>query len=57
MCIRDSLYPVQAELDAWIYLVDRDQDLSIFDEQPAVNGKYRVKWTSAENDQPGGGAA
>ncbi|XTP38481.1 hypothetical protein ACORG1_34080 (plasmid) [Mycobacterium sp. TJFP1] len=52
-----NLYPVQAELDAWIYLVDRDQDLSIFNEEPAVNGKYRVKWTSAEDDEQGGGAA
>ncbi|RFZ62996.1 hypothetical protein DE4576_04935 [Mycobacterium marinum] len=49
-----NLYPVQAELDAWIYLVDPDQDLSIFNEASNANGKYRVKWSRADETDANG---
>lgn len=50
-----GLYPVSAELDAWIYRLDPDVDPQMLAEESTANGKYRVKWTSS--DTPGEGAA
>lgn len=43
-----GLYPISAELDAWVYRLDPDVDPQILAEDSTANGKYRVKWTSAE---------
>jgi hypothetical protein len=38
-----NLFPVQAELDTWVYLVPDGTDISFLDEPSDANGKYRVK--------------
>lgn len=43
-----GLYPIAAELDAWIYRVPAGTDPAILDEKSTANGKYRIKWTSAD---------
>jgi hypothetical protein len=43
-----GLYPIAAELDAWIYRVPAGTDPMILDEKSTANGKYRIKWTSAD---------
>ncbi|WP_099020859.1 hypothetical protein [Mycolicibacterium palauense] len=43
-----GLYPIAAELDAWIYRLPAGTDPQILDEKSTANGKYRVKWTSAD---------
>jgi hypothetical protein len=48
-----NLYPVSADLDAWIYLVEPDQELTMLTEESSANGKYRVKWTSADDTTEG----
>ncbi|EHB48717.1 hypothetical protein MycrhDRAFT_5558 [Mycolicibacterium rhodesiae JS60] len=45
-----DLYPVSAELDAWIYRIDPDMDLAVLTEESTANGKYRVKWTSRDGE-------
>lgn len=45
-----GFYPIAAELDAWIYRLPAGTDPLILDEKSTANGKYRIKWTSA--DQP-----
>jgi hypothetical protein len=50
-----GLYPVAAELDAWIYRLPADVDPAILNEESPSNGKYRVKWVSAEAWPAGGG--
>ena len=49
-----GLYPIAAELDAWIYRLPAGTDPQILDEKSTANGKYRIKWTSA--DKPGAAA-
>lgn len=43
-----GLYPIAAELDAWIYRLPAGTDPAILDEGSTANGKYRIKWTSAD---------
>lgn len=43
-----GLYPIAAELDAWIYRVPAGTDPMVLDEKSTANGKYRIKWTSAD---------
>lgn len=44
-----NLFPVVAELDAWIYRLPHDVEPSILEEDSTANGKMRIKWTSAED--------
>ena len=46
-----GLYPISAELDAWVYRIDPDVDPQILAEDSTANGKYRVKWTSADTGE------
>lgn len=43
-----GLYPIAAELDAWIYRVPAEIDPAVLDEKSSANGKYRIKWTSMD---------
>ncbi|KAA1250329.1 hypothetical protein F0Q45_10345 [Mycobacterium simiae] len=43
-----GVYPIAAELDAWIYRLPAGTNPSILDENSTANGKYRIKWTSAD---------
>jgi hypothetical protein len=45
-----DLYPIAVELDAWIYRLHPGTDPAILEEESTANGKYRVKWTSADAD-------
>lgn len=38
-----NLFPVQAELDTWVYLLPDGTDIGFLDEPSEANGKYRVK--------------
>lgn len=38
-----KLWPVSVQVDAWYYVVDEDFDESVFNDDSAFNGKYRVK--------------
>lgn len=38
-----NLFPVQAELDTWVYLLPDGTDIGFLDEPSDANGKYRVK--------------
>jgi len=48
-----GLYPISAELDAWVYRLDPDVDPEILAEESTANGKYRVKWSSRQTPVEG----
>ena len=53
-----DLYPVQSELDAWVYLLPDGTDIGCLSEDSPANGKYRVKdvdlGPNGEGPAPGG---